>query len=66
MASLNRASDVDDLLHLSLRGSVDGRWEVLCDRVREPLINVNTREAAFGFAMLLAVDHPRTTVDLCV
>lgn len=65
MASLNRASHSDDPLHLSVRGLVDGRWEVLCDRMREPLINVNTREAAFEFAMLLAVDHPPSTVDVC-
>jgi hypothetical protein len=64
MTSLNRATDSGDPLHLSVRGSADGHWEVLCDRMREPLFNVNTREAAFGFAMLLAVDHPPTTVDL--
>jgi hypothetical protein len=65
MASLNRACQSDGPLHLSVRGLVDGRWEVLCDRMREPLLNVTTREAAFEFAMLLAVDHPPSTVDLC-
>lgn len=65
MASLNQASRAADSMHLSVRGLNNGRWEVLCDRMREPLINVNTREAAFEFAMLLAVDHPPTTVDLC-
>lgn len=65
MASCNQASRPDDPLHLSVRGLVDGRWEVLCDRMRDPLVNVTTREAAFEFAMLLAVDHPPSTVDLC-
>jgi len=36
----------------------------LCDRMREPLINVNSREAAFEYAVLLAVAHPPTTIDL--
>lgn len=65
MASLNQASRSADPMHLSVRGLNNGRWEVLCDRMRDPLINVTTREAAFEFAMLLAVDHPPTTVDLC-
>jgi len=47
-----------------VRGPVNGRWQVLCDRMREPLINAKSREAAFEFAMLLAVDHPPTTVEL--
>jgi hypothetical protein len=43
---------------------MNGRWEVLCDRMREPLINVNSREAAFEYAVLLAMAHPPTTIDL--
>ena len=64
MAALDRACRSNDHLHLSVRGLLNGRWEVLCDRARAPLINVQSREAAFEFAMLLAVDHPPTTVDL--
>ena len=64
MAALYRARRSDDHLHLSVRGLLNGRWEVLSDRARAPLINVQSREAAFEFAMLLAVDHPPTTVDL--
>jgi|KBSMisStandDraft_5_1062788.scaffolds.fasta_scaffold75506_4 hypothetical protein len=60
----NRAYRVNDHLHISVRGPVNGRWQVLCDRMREPLINAKSREAAFEFAMLLAVDHPPTTVEL--
>ena len=65
MAPPNRVNQSGDPLRIRVRGSGDGRWEVLCDRMREPLINVDSREAAFEFAMLLAVDHPPTTVDLC-
>jgi hypothetical protein len=65
MTPLDRAINSGDPLRIRVRGSTDGRWEVLCDRMREPLINVKSREAAFEFAMLLAVDHPPTTVDLC-
>jgi len=50
-------------LHISLRNVMNGRWEVLCDRMREPLISVNSREAAFEYAVLLAVAHPPTTID---
>lgn len=64
MAAVGRAFRSNDPLHFSVRGPVDGRWQVLCDRMREPLINATSREAAFEFAMLLAVDHPRSTVDL--
>ena len=64
MASLGRAFRSNDPLHFSVRGPVNGRWQVLCDRMREPLTNATSREAAFGFAMLLAVDHPRSTVEL--
>ena len=44
MASIKRASRSDDPLHISLRGLLNGRWEVLCDRMREPLISVNSRK----------------------
>jgi len=64
MASVNRAPRSDNPLHISLRNLMNGRWEVLCDRMREPLINVNSREAAFEYAVLLAVAHPPTTIDL--
>jgi tRNA pseudouridine-54 N-methylase len=63
MASINRAYRSDDPLHISLRDSMNGRWEVLCDRMREPLISVNSRKAAFEYAVLLAVAHPPTTID---
>jgi hypothetical protein len=65
MAPLDWAFHTGNALHIRVRGAGNGRWEVLCDRMREPLINVNSREAAIEFAMLLAVDHPPTTVDLC-
>jgi hypothetical protein len=64
MASVNRNQRSEDPLHISLRSLINGRWEVLCDRMREPLINVNSREAAFQYAVLLAVAHPPTTIDL--
>ena len=64
MAAIDQAYGSSDHLHLSVRGLLNGRWEVLCDRMRAPLINVQSREAAFEFAMLLAVYHPPTTVDL--
>jgi hypothetical protein len=64
MASFKRATTSAAPLHVSLRGLNNGRWEVLCNRMREPLINVGSREAAFEFAMLLAVDHPPTTVEM--
>jgi hypothetical protein len=64
MASLDRASASDDPLHVSVRDLHNGRWEVVCDRMQAPLINVESREAAFEFAMLLAVDHPPTTVEM--
>ena len=64
MAALDLAHRSNEHLHLRVRGLLNGRWEVLCDRTRAPLINVQSREAAFEFAMLLAVDHPPTTVDL--
>ncbi len=64
MALVNRAPRPDNPLHISLRNLMNGRWEVLCDRMREPLINVNSREAAFEYAVLLAVAHPPTTIDL--
>ncbi len=63
MALVNRASRQEDPLHISLRGVGNGRWEVLCDRMREPVINVNSREAAFEYAVLLAMAHPPTTID---
>lgn len=63
MSSVNRASRHEDPLHISLRGVANGRWEVLCDRMREPVINVNSREAAFEYAVLLAMAHPPTTID---
>ena len=66
MASANRAFRSDNPLHISLRSLMNGRWEVLCDRMREPLINVNSREAAFEYAVLLAVAHPPTTIDLAI
>ena len=64
MAPSIRACRSDGPLHISLRNVINGRWEVLCDRMREPLISVNTREAAFEYAVLLAVAHPPTTLDL--
>jgi hypothetical protein len=64
MAMNNAARRNEDPLHISLRGLMNGRWEVLCDRMREPLINVTSREAAFEYAVLLAVAHPPTTIDL--
>ena len=64
MAALKRANNSDDPLHVSVRDLHNGRWEVLCDRMHEPLINVESREAAFEFAMLFAVDHPPTTVEM--
>lgn len=64
MTSLVRTTDSDDPLHISLRGLTNGRWEVLCDRMSEPLVSVDSREAAFEFAMLFAVDHPPTTVEM--
>jgi hypothetical protein len=63
MASTNRASSSEVPLHISLRGSRNGLWEVLCDRMREPLIKVHSREAAFEYAVLLAIAHPPTTFD---
>jgi hypothetical protein len=63
MATSNAASRTEGPLHISLRGLLNGRLEVLCDRMHEPLINVNTREAAFEYAVLLAVAHPPTTID---
>jgi hypothetical protein len=63
MASMNGAFRPEVPLHISLRGSRNGRWEVLCDRMREPLIKVNSREAAFEYAVLLAIAHPPTTFD---
>ncbi len=64
MASSTASHRTEDPLHISLRGLLNGRWEVLCDRMREPLISVNSREAAFEYAVLLAVAHPPTTIDL--
>ncbi len=64
MAISTAACRTEDPLHISLRGLLNGRWEVLCDRMREPLISVNSREAAFEYAVLLAVAHPPTTIDL--
>ena len=64
MASREPAGGSSDSLHISLRGLNDGRWEVLCNRMSAPLINVDSREAAFEFAVLLAVDHPPTTVEM--
>jgi hypothetical protein len=63
MASVNRATRHENPLQISLRGVANGRWEVLCDRMREPVINVNSREAAFEYAVLLAMAHPPTTID---
>ena len=64
MPSRERAHSSDESRHLSLRDLHDGRWEVLCDRMTEPMISVDSREAAFDFAMLFAVDHPPTTVEM--
>jgi hypothetical protein len=64
MAAVNLAECTDDALHISLRRLMNGRWEVLCDRMCEPLISVTSREAAFEYAVLLAVAHPPTTIDL--
>ena len=64
MASFDQAYRANLPMHFSVRGPVNGRWQVLCDRMREPLMNAKSREAAFEFAMILAVDHPRSTVDL--
>ena len=64
MAFHDGMNDSGDSLHISLRGLDDGRWEVLCDRMSEPLVSVSSREAAFGFAMEFAVDHPSTTVEM--
>jgi hypothetical protein len=64
MAPINRACRSENPLHISLRGSRNGRWEVLCDRMNEPLISVGSREAAFEYAVLLAMAHPPTTIDL--
>ena len=63
MVSINGAYRSEDPLHISLRGLLNGRWEVLCDRMRDPLISVNSRKAAFEYAVLLAVAHPPTTID---
>ena len=64
MASFKRATSSTDPLHVSVRGLRNGRWEVLCDRMSAPLISVESREAAIGFAMELAVDNPPTTVEM--
>ena len=64
MASLAHTTASDDPRHISLRGLTNGRWEVLCDGMSEPLIRVDSREAAFQYALLFAVDHPPTTVEM--
>jgi hypothetical protein len=64
MATLEQACGGDKALHLKVRGLLNGRWEVLSDRTRKPLLNVKSQEAAVRFAMLLAVNHSPTTVDL--
>jgi len=67
MATRDRATSIFDdeqPLHVSVRCLDNGRWEVVCDRMREPLANVGSVEAAFGFAMDFAVDHPQTTVEM--
>ena len=62
--NLDQAYRSGDPLHIRVRRLVNGRWEVLCDRARAPLISVNSREAAFEVAMSLAVNHSPTTVDV--
>ena len=63
-ATSSRATSSNDPLHVSVRGLGNGRWEVSCDRMSAPLISVASREAAFEFAMELAVDNPPTTVEM--
>lgn len=67
MATLDRATsthDAEPTLHVSVRGLDNGRWEVVCDRIRGPLANMGSAEAAFEFAMDFAVDHSPSTVEM--
>ena len=59
-----RTNRSDDSQHISLRGLDNGCWEVLQDGMSEPLISVESQKAAFEFAVLFAVDHPPTTVEM--
>ena len=64
MSTIEQACGADHALHLRVRGLLNGRWEVLCNRTRQPLLNAKSREAAVRYAMMLAVNHSPTTVDL--
>ena len=61
---IEQADRPGDPLHVSVRASSDGRWDVCCEGLAGPLINVTSREAAVKVAMSLAVNHSPTTVEV--